>query len=214
MNEQQQELNERIADDERIATVARKAYDYDALAARLEVLESAFDNSHQLNEQLGDENRALLARVAELEAQLAAQQWRPVTEDWPPYGVQHLGRAMLNSPTLLVTRTTDDSDEVWQDNDGMLFYGDEIRYCAVIPESPPLFAYRDRARTPLDTGNGKVATGSRSCSRDRARPLRWSASNVRRMLRRQVALSERYPLDAIAAPSRRPGVFAMTRPTP
>jgi hypothetical protein len=28
---------------------------------------------------------ALVARVAELEAQLAAQGWRPVTEDWPPY---------------------------------------------------------------------------------------------------------------------------------
>ena len=25
------------------------------------------------------------ARVAELEAQLAAQQWRPVTEEWPPH---------------------------------------------------------------------------------------------------------------------------------
>ena len=148
MNEQQQELNERIADDERHAATMRKAYDYDALAARLEVLESAFDNSHQLNEQLGDDNRAALARaeaaealayerlenmlfaeqratdadlraeaaeaeaadailaasdaaqreenamhalshfrtrVAELEAQLAAQGWRPVTEDWPPY---------------------------------------------------------------------------------------------------------------------------------
>ena len=78
------------------------------------------------------------ARVAELEAQLAAQQWRPVTEDWPPYGVQHLGRAMLNSPTLLVTRTTDDSDEGWQDSDGMLFYAREIRYCAAIPEARPL----------------------------------------------------------------------------
>ena len=28
---------------------------------------------------------ALAARVAELESQLAAQGWRPVTEDWPPY---------------------------------------------------------------------------------------------------------------------------------
>ena len=27
----------------------------------------------------------LAARVAELESQLAAQGWRPVTEDWPPY---------------------------------------------------------------------------------------------------------------------------------
>ena len=82
-----------------------------ALLARVEVLDVAFANSHQLNESLGDENRALLARaeaaeaeaarlrdenaeawfafdrqqsrgdrlaarVAELEAQLAAQQWR------------------------------------------------------------------------------------------------------------------------------------------
>ena len=118
--QRQRELAERIADDERHAAAARKAAEYDALAARLEVLEAAFDNSHKLNEQLGDENRALLARaeaaeteavdlhrqlaemaaameeieaerlalaarVAELEAQLAAQQWRPVTKDWPPY---------------------------------------------------------------------------------------------------------------------------------
>ena len=32
-----------------------------------------------------EERDAALARVAELEAALAAQQWRPVTEDWPPY---------------------------------------------------------------------------------------------------------------------------------
>jgi hypothetical protein len=31
-----------------------------------------------------EERADALARVAELEAQ-AAQQWRPVTEDWPPY---------------------------------------------------------------------------------------------------------------------------------
>ena len=30
---------------------------------------------------------AALARVAELEAQLAAQGWRPVTEDWPPSNI-------------------------------------------------------------------------------------------------------------------------------
>ena len=29
--------------------------------------------------------RALAARVAELESQLAAQGWRPVTAEWPPY---------------------------------------------------------------------------------------------------------------------------------
>jgi hypothetical protein len=33
---------------------------------------------------LAERNRLKIC-VAELEAQLAAQQWRPVTEDWPPY---------------------------------------------------------------------------------------------------------------------------------
>ena len=84
-------------------------------------------------EALNEQRLALAARVAELESQLAAQGWRPVTEDWPPYGVQHLGRAMLNSPTLLVTRIVYEGGEVWQDDDGMLFYGGEIRYCAAIP---------------------------------------------------------------------------------
>ena len=99
---------------------------YRALLTRVEVLDVAFANSHQLNESLGDENRALLARaeaadaraeqfrrdyndlyddyhemrhrladigamlraarqrVAELESQLAAQGWRPVTEKPEP----------------------------------------------------------------------------------------------------------------------------------
>jgi hypothetical protein len=65
----------------------------DALKTRVDVLDVAFANSHQLNESLGDENRALrarveaaeaerntAARVAELEAQLVAQGWQPVTE--------------------------------------------------------------------------------------------------------------------------------------
>ena len=104
-----------------------------AALARAEVLEVAFANSHNLNESLGDENRALLARaeaaeaernelrerhdnlknayanlveeaaerlvrrlvrmyaaerrVAELEAQLAAQGWRPVTITEPSLNV-------------------------------------------------------------------------------------------------------------------------------
>ena len=45
---------------------------YRALLTRVEVLDVAFANSHQLNESLGDENRALLARVEAAEA-LAAE---------------------------------------------------------------------------------------------------------------------------------------------
>jgi hypothetical protein len=66
----------------------------DALKTRVDVLDVAFANSHQLNESLGDENRALrarveaaeaeaarlAARVAELESQVA---WRPGSENPP-----------------------------------------------------------------------------------------------------------------------------------
>jgi regulator of protease activity HflC (stomatin/prohibitin superfamily) len=43
----------------------------DALKTRVEVLDVAFANSHQLNESLGDENRALRARVEAAEAEVA-----------------------------------------------------------------------------------------------------------------------------------------------
>ena len=93
MNEQQQELNERIADDERHAATMRKARDYDALMARVEAAEAeALDLHRQLAEmaaameEIEDERLALAARVAELESQLAAQGWQPGSEtpkhDW------------------------------------------------------------------------------------------------------------------------------------
>ena len=41
----------------------------DALKTRVEVLDVAFANSHQLNESLGDENRALRARAEAAEAE-------------------------------------------------------------------------------------------------------------------------------------------------
>ena len=93
MNEQQQELNERIADDERHAATMRKARDYDALAARVEAAEAEVVDLHRqlaemaaAMEEIADERLALLARVAELESQLAAQGWQPGSEtpkhDW------------------------------------------------------------------------------------------------------------------------------------
>ena len=62
-----------------------------AALARAEAAEvEAVDLHRQLAEmaaameEIEAERLALAARVAELESQLAAQQWRPVTEDWPP----------------------------------------------------------------------------------------------------------------------------------
>ena len=98
-------------------------------------LNDALNGAVEAEAALGRMYRAALARVAELEAQLDAKGWRSVTEDWPPHGVQHLGRAMLDSPTMLVTRVLFESDMVWlwQDNDDLLLYGNDIRYCAAIP---------------------------------------------------------------------------------
>ena len=50
-----------------------------------DTLNDALNGVAEAEATLGRMYRAALARVAELEAQLAAQQWRPVTEDWPPY---------------------------------------------------------------------------------------------------------------------------------
>jgi hypothetical protein len=65
---------------------------YRALLARAEAAEAEVVDLHRqlaemaaAMEEIEDERLALVARVAELEAQLAAQGWRPVTEDWPPY---------------------------------------------------------------------------------------------------------------------------------
>ena len=123
-------------EDERLALAARVAELEAQVASHRRDYNGLYDEYHELRYRSADIRVALHAarqRVAELEAQLAAQGWRPVTAEWPPYGVQHLGRAMLNSPTLLVTRIVYEGGEVWQDDDGMLFYGGEIRYCAAIP---------------------------------------------------------------------------------
>ena len=48
-------------------------------------LNDALNGAVEAEAALGRMYRAALARVAELEAQLDAQGWRPVTEDWPPH---------------------------------------------------------------------------------------------------------------------------------
>ena len=133
-----------------------------ALLARAEVLEVAFANSHELNETLGNENRALLARaeaaeasrealadrlvfemeqretladrVAELEAQLAAQQWLPVTED-DPTPLEHV-----------VIQTRDGADvgwrlpelrHLWQTRRGRTYVNEELRGWLALPPLPP-----------------------------------------------------------------------------
>jgi hypothetical protein len=54
-----------------------------AALARYEAAEAEVAQWRGFVTAIQERLQVALARVAELEAQLAAQQWRPVTEDWP-----------------------------------------------------------------------------------------------------------------------------------
>ena len=95
--QRQRELQERIADDERHAATAHKAAAYDDLLTRAEAAEAERDELHERygnlnaayvdlvikNTEHGNRMYAAERRVAELESQLAAQQWRPGNENPP-----------------------------------------------------------------------------------------------------------------------------------
>ena len=96
--QRQRELQERIADDERHAATAHKAAAYDDLLTRAEAAEAERDELHERygklnaayvdlvikNTEHGNRMYAAERRVAELETQLAEQQWRPGSETPPP----------------------------------------------------------------------------------------------------------------------------------
>jgi hypothetical protein len=113
MNEQQQELNERIADDERHAATMRKARDYDALAARVEAAE---------------------ARVAELEAQ-AAQGWRPLGAPPASTGEYLIGADYI--PDVLLAEYHADTDMWYQQlPDGEWQLADWATHWRPLPPAP------------------------------------------------------------------------------
>lgn len=60
----------------------------EAAEAKAAVLDTAFTNSNALNEQLGNENRRLAARVAELEAYLGGD-IQAMTPDGQQHRIQH-----------------------------------------------------------------------------------------------------------------------------
>ena len=78
------------------------------------------------------------ARVAELEAQLAAQQWRPVTEDWPHYHdrvvIAHWGGTWAQFARRV---QSDDGEDEWLLDDGRKF-DFESASVALLTSPPPL----------------------------------------------------------------------------
>ena len=76
-------------------------------------------------------------RVAELEAQLAAQAWRSVTDEEPPQGKNVIGKQYIESPPCIVSLDFDpmDNEWIWQDVDGVSYHYDSINYWR--PIDPP-----------------------------------------------------------------------------
>ena len=76
------------------------------------------------------------ARVAELEAQLAAQGWRPVTADWPP----RTQRVVISAPGASwadVARKQHDGEEyVWQLKNGHMLDFESATVATPLPPAP------------------------------------------------------------------------------
>ena len=89
-----------------------------------------------------EERDAALARVAELEAALAAEraawQWRPVTEDWPHYHdrvvIAHWGGTWAQFARRV---QSDDGEDEWLLDDGRKF-DFESASVALLISPPPL----------------------------------------------------------------------------
>lgn len=83
------------------------------------------------------DNRRLTARVAELEAALAAQGWRPVTEDWPPREklvlISYPGATWVD----IARRSHDGEETVWllNGNRGVLDF-DSATVAHPLPPAP------------------------------------------------------------------------------
>ena len=88
-------------------------------------------------EALNEQRLALAARVAELESQLAAQQWRPVTKEWPPYHERVIigyGGGYGGGWSAFARRVrTDDRDDWLMDDDTTLAF----ETAAVAMQPPP-----------------------------------------------------------------------------
>ena len=85
---------------------------------------------------LDEQRRVLAARVAELEAQLAAQGWRPVTAGWPPRNQ----RVVISAPGASwadVARKQHDGEEyVWQLKNGHVLDFESATVAIPLPPAP------------------------------------------------------------------------------
>jgi hypothetical protein len=144
---------ELVAAIERYATIMHTAplIDFDlewivgparALLARVEAAEADRDDAIlRAGDAAQREDNAMhalahfRARVAELEAQLAAQQWRPVTEEWPHYAERVAIGHVAGNWAAIATRVQSPDDDEWELEDGKML---DWESASVAIELPPL----------------------------------------------------------------------------
>ena len=107
---------------------AAEAEAYERLEAALFAEQRATDAEMERDE--------LAARVDELEAERAAQQWRPVTADWPPRNQ----RVVISAPGASwadVARKQHDGEEyVWQLKNGHMLDFESATVAIPLPPAP------------------------------------------------------------------------------
>ena len=82
------------------------------------------------------ERDELAARVAELEAERAAQQWRPVTADWPPCNRQVVISAPGASWADVARKQHDGEEYVWQLKNGHVLDFESATVATPLPPAP------------------------------------------------------------------------------
>ena len=105
----------------------------------MEATEAAaeWQDAYAMNEIYGPTQLEMLrARVAKLEAELAAQGWRPVTADWPPRNQ----RVVISAPGASwadVARKQHDGEEyVWQLKNGHMLDFESATVAIPLPPAP------------------------------------------------------------------------------
>ena len=81
-------------------------------------------------------NDAAEKRVAELEAALAAHQWRPVTADWPPCNRQVVISAPGASWADVARKQHDGEEYVWQLKNGHVLDFESATVATPLPPAP------------------------------------------------------------------------------
>ena len=118
------------------AESARLQYDFDRQLYRADArAEEAEAERNALRAELGTALDHLATAAHYPEVLLAAQQWRPVTEDWPHYAERVAIGHITGNWAAIATRVQSPDDDEWELEDGKVL---DWESASVAIELPPL----------------------------------------------------------------------------